>query len=109
MVVNATKLVLYNSNDQVVEVIGLKNNISGAYLNAAVVTATLKDPAGANVTGLTALPLTYVPASSGDYRGQVEETFNPTMRDGYTLHIDASEGGVVLHMEIPTRVEIRRE
>ncbi len=109
MVVTATKLVLYKSNDQEVEVIGLKNNITGAWLNAAVVTATLKDPAGANVTGLTALPLAYVALSNGDYRGHVEETFNPTAKDGYTLHIDASEGGVVLHLEIPTRIEIRRE
>jgi hypothetical protein len=102
-VVVPTRLILFKANDQVIEVKGLKNNVSGAFLNAATVTATLKDPAGANVTGLTAIPLAYVAASSGDYRGQVEETFNPAQKDGYTLHIDASEGGLVLH------VEIRRE
>jgi len=101
-------LTLYKVNDQVIEVLGLKNNVSGAFLNAATVTATLKDAAGQNVTGLTNLTLAYVAASSGDYRGQVEQTFDPAVGGSYTLHIDGSEAGLVLHLEIATTVSVRR-
>jgi hypothetical protein len=103
------KKILFKSNDQVIEVFGLKNVLTGAFLNAATVTATLKNRSGQNVAGLTDLPLNYVAGSNGDYRGQVEETFNPPQRDGYTLIIDAAEGGLVGHWEFPARVEARQE
>ena len=105
------RITLYPKNDQVIEVFGLHNQVISAtsWLNAATVTATLKDSAGAAVTGLSALALAYIAASNGDYRGQVEDTFNPAPGDDYTLHIDASEAGIVLHIEIPVSVQVRAQ
>lgn len=101
-------ITLYKVNDQVVEVTGLKNNVTGAFLNAATVTATLKDKNGNAVTGLSSLTLAFLAGTNGNYRGQVEQTFDPAPGRGYVLHIDSDEGGVVGHWEIPVIVEVRR-
>ncbi len=103
-----SKLVLYQSNDQYIEIDQLADGITGAFVNGATVTVTLKDSAGAIVTGISSLALSYVAASSGKYRGQVEDTFNPTKGGGYILHVNADNGGLKLHLEIPVEIKIRK-
>ncbi len=101
------RIVLYQSNDQVVELFGLQDSLTGDYLNSATVTATLKRK-GIAIEGCDEISLNYILSSNGNYRGQVEETFNPPAKSGYVLHYDADQGGTVLHIEIPTVVKIRR-
>ena len=103
-----TKVFLKPQNDQVITVDRLKDSVTGAFLNAATVTATLKDHRGNSVAGAIAIVLSLVGGSTtGKYRGQVEETFDPPIGTGYTLEIDAVEGGVVGHWEIPAEVIAR--
>lgn len=98
------RLVLYQSNDQTIEVDKIRDRLTGNYLNAATVTATLYDSAGSAVTGLNALALAYVAASNGKYRGNVEDSFAPALGDDYEIHFNGQEGSTVFHREIPCSV-----
>jgi hypothetical protein len=95
-------------NDLTLLITGLYNDVDDTYLNAATVTATLYDGAGAAVSGFTSIGLSYIAASNGNYRGMVPESFNPALGDEYVLKIDAVQGSSVLHVEIPTSVRVRR-
>lgn len=104
-----SKIILYQLNDQFIEIDGLADSLSLAFQNSATVTATLKDRSGAPVTGLTNVTLNYVASSSGIYRGAVPATFNPTKGGGYTLVIDANNNaGAKAHLEIAAEVQIRK-
>jgi hypothetical protein len=104
-----TKFTFYQLNDQFLEIDGLADGITGAFINTAVVTATLKDVDGVSVTGFTNITLSFVALSSGKYRGQIQDTFNPTAQGGYTLVIDVVDGGVDKgHWEIPAEVKVRK-
>lgn len=103
-----SKVTLYKLNDNYIEIDGLSDGLDPTtYFNAATITATLKDSSGNNVTGATNISLSYVASSNGKYRGTVQETFNPSV-GSYTLHIDASQGGIVGHWEVPASVKIRK-
>ena len=103
-----SKVILYKLNDNFIEIDGLADGLDAAnYFNAATITATLKDSAGVNVAGIIALPLTYVSASNGKYRGAVQEAFDPPAGGGYSLIIDASQGGVVGRWAVKTDVKVR--
>ena len=101
------KLFFRKANDQIVTLSGLKDSLTDAFQNAALVTATLQDHLNAPVAGLSGLTLGYVAASNGDYRGQVEEVFDPAEGGGYKLVIDAVEGSLVGHWEVPVEVKTR--
>ena len=61
-----------DNNDNCIQLIGLKNDLTGGYVNDATVTATISDQLGAVL--VAALPLAYVADSSGDYAGTVLST-----------------------------------
>ena len=102
------RIILYQSNDQTVEVDKLKDRLTGSYLNAATVTATLYDSGGSAVTGLNALALAYVASSNGKYRGNVEETFAPALGDNYEIWFTGNQGSSYFHLEIPVSVQARK-
>lgn len=103
------KLIVYDSNDQYVEVDGLTDAITGAFVNNATMTSTLLDPLNQPVAGFTSIPMPYVPASNGVYRGFVTSVFDPSPSAGYTLLVDAvTPGGTKMHLEILTLVQPRR-
>ena len=109
-----TKLLLVRLNDQFVEIDGLQDAVTLAYYNNATVSATLVDQNNDAVPGLSALPMPYVSGSNGNYRGLVEQTFNPPLGGGYTLQITASviggsgpDGTTDGYWEIPTQVVAR--
>lgn len=104
-----SRIVLYQSNDQTVEVDRLRDRLTGSYLNSATVTSTLYDSAGSTVTGLNALSLSYVAASNGKYRGNVEETFAPALGDNYEIWFFGNEGSSYFHLEIPCSVRARAQ
>lgn len=102
------EIVIFKRNDQTITVTGLRNAETGVFLNAATVRATLLDPSGQPVSGFNNLSLSYIASSNGNYRGQVEETFDPPEGTGYTLVVDATEGTLVGHWEIPAVIRQRR-
>lgn len=103
-----SQVVLYQKNDQYLEIDGLADD-AAAFQNSATVTATLYDLAGNAVAGATNISLTYLAASSGIYRGEIlGADFNPSV-GAYTLKIDASASGLNAHWEIKTKVQVRKQ
>lgn len=83
------------SNDNLLEVIGLQNAKTGEYINAsATVQATLKDRAGANVTGASwPLALSYVAASNGNWDVVLPAALDLTDGQDYVCEITAQVSG----------------
>jgi hypothetical protein len=98
---------LYPLNTQLVQIFGLQDRLSGDFLNGAVVTATLLDFRGNTDPVLTGIPLTYLPATNGNYEGVVPDTFNALIGSGYILQIMAGESGVQGLWSIPAQVKLR--
>jgi len=84
--------ILYNQNDNLIELIGLQDATTEAYENAATVTVTLKDPDGTTVTGVDGLSMAYVAASDGDYRGTIPYTSVLVSGKLYTAEVTADAG-----------------
>lgn len=85
--------ILLKDNDNILEITGLVNELTGAFLNAAAVTVTLKDSAGVNVTGDTwPKTLTYVAASNGTYRATLGFNLGLTTGQRYTAAVIADGG-----------------
>jgi hypothetical protein len=103
--------VAFYQNDNLLEILGLQDAASGAWLNAATVTATIVDRAGVNVTGFTQpLSLAYVAASNGDYRATLPD--EAALLDGrkYTAKISADAGaGLKGYWEFPFICKTRRD
>ncbi len=103
------KQILYPKNDQILELNGLQDSETLAYLNAATITGTLKNSAGEEVTGLIDVAFSYVTDSDGDYQAQVEgTTFDPTVGGGYILYVDGTQSGKDFHIEIPVTIKVRK-
>lgn len=100
---------IYLSNDNLLEIDGLKNTATDAYINNATVTATLVDEGGTAVVGETwPITLSYVSGSDGKYRGTLKDTLSLTAGLGYTAQITA-DGGADLkgYWEFPLRSAVR--
>ncbi len=99
---------LFISNDNLVRLIGLKRASTGAYINNATVTVTLKTLAGVDVSGV-AWPLTmaYVAASDGDYFVEIPAAAVITKNITYEAHVDLNEAGDVAHWEIRAKARVR--
>lgn len=87
--------VLYIGNDAILELRGLENDLTGQFLNAATVTATLTDATGTQIAG-AAWPMTlaYVAASDGTYRATLPYTLALTPNEKVTaaISVDAGSG-----------------
>lgn len=91
----SSALTYYQNNDNlVVNPTPMRLASSGAYINDATVTMTLKDSAGASVSGATGLSLTYVTDSNGLYQGTLPYTLSLTAGESYTLEITGTKAGV---------------
>ena len=84
--------VVYLSNDNVIELNGLKNASTDAFLNSATVTFTLKDSAGTAVTDADTITMSYVASSDGIYRGTLIDTVSLSKNTLYTCEITANAG-----------------
>lgn len=85
--------VIYNDNDNVIELAGVRNGTTGDYLDAAAVAVTLTDSAGAEVSGETwPLSMAYVAGSNGRYRATLADTLSLTAGQRYTATITADGG-----------------
>lgn len=97
------------ANTNVLDLIGLQNELTGVPINDAAVTVTVKDEDGINVAGTSwPITMTYVPASTGDYRAFLSETLPLVDKAKYTAVIDANGGAnLVGHWELHFRAVSR--
>lgn len=97
-------LKLYISNDNVLTLVGLRNSVSAAYINAATVTVTLVDSEGTDIAGETwPVSMSYVASSDGNYQATLADTLTGlTDADVVTAKVDADGGaGLKGHWEVP--------
>lgn len=101
--------VLFVGNDTVLEVKGLKNEVTGAFLNAATVTATLVDAQGSEVGGQSwPVTLAYVTDSDGIYRGTLSYAMSLTATSRYTAQVTADGGaGLRASWDVPCTARTR--
>ena len=85
--------VIFTSSDNIIEVRSLLNELTGANLNAATVTVTLKDSTGTNVPGDTwPKTMAYVTGSNGVYRATLGYALPLTADARYTATLVADAG-----------------
>lgn len=89
------RVVLRRGNDQIVTLTGLRTTLSSQYLNAATVTATLRDSKEQPIPVYLNVRMTYVPASDGEYEWLIEgSTFMLPKNVEYSLEIKAEQQGL---------------
>ena len=85
--------VMLESNDMLIEVDKLQDSSDDTFVNAATVTAILKDSAGVNVTGqIMPITLSYVSSSDGKYQGIFDSVVALVEGDTGTVEITAVQG-----------------
>jgi hypothetical protein len=97
-------------NDNLIEVLDLKNVATGSYINNATVTVTLKDAASVNVTGQSwPVTLNYVAASNGKYRATLVDTLPLVVDETYyaTVVADAGDGLKATWANVPVVAQQR--
>ena len=100
--------VAFASNTNLLEVIGLKDAVTGSFINGALVTATIKDKAGAVVAGQTfPVTLAYVAASNGDYRASLVKALALVDDTEYIAEITATDAAGDGFWEFPFVAETR--
>jgi len=86
--------VLLVGNDHTVNISGVQDERSGAYLNNIDVKVWIKDRSGVNVAGETwPLTLDYVADSNGDYIGNIEDGVELIHGRTYVVEIRAEAPG----------------
>lgn len=70
---------------------GLKDHVTGSFINDATVTGVLKDAAGSTVQSIT---FAYVAASDGNYRGTITAAANLVATYAYELTVTATAGSL---------------
>ena len=93
---------IHRKTDNNVALEGFANQDTDAYLNTATVAFTLyesvagSDDNGAAVTGATAITMSYVTASNGDYVGVIQSTVDLARLACFWVEVSASQSGIVL-------------
>lgn len=93
-------------NTQDINLYGLQDIDTLIFWDAAVATANLYDQNG-NLTMVQNVTLTYLAGTLGNYQGTITTDFSMCVGGGYTLKIDAAQGGAILHLELPAVVIVR--
>ena len=89
--------VIFIDNDNLIELIGLKDIALNAFINNATVQITLTDTAGVEVSGQSwPVTMNYVAASDGDYRATLEDVLVLISGRKYTAVITADAGSDLL-------------
>lgn len=95
-------------NDNVVELDGLRNPVTGAFLNAATVDITITDSAGVEVAGETwPLSIPFVSGSDGIYRVVLDKVIEFIAGQRYTAVINARESGLDAKWTLVYIAEVR--
>lgn len=96
-------------NTNALELTGLKDEVTEAFINDAVVTATVKNAVGAEVAGQSwPLTLEYLSGSDGNYLGFLDAALELVAKAKYTAVIEA-DGGTdrIGHWEFPFKPTTR--
>lgn len=98
------------ANTNVLDLIGLKEEITETFINNATVTVTIKDAEGTSVAGQAwPLAMDYVASSDGDYRAFVSEDLELVAGTRYVAYIEADGGSNrVGHFEFHFKALARR-
>lgn len=103
--------VAYVGNDNLIEVLGLQNEVSGAYIDdagGATVTAVVKDLAGVTVDNADSITLAFVSASNGNWRGVLPDTAALKSGADYVAEITADGGaGLQAFWRLPFKAQDR--
>jgi hypothetical protein len=84
---------MFVANTAVLDVIGLRAELQGEFINSASVTVTIKDSIGIALAGQTwPLAMPYVTGSDGNYRAYLSSALPFISRQNYTAFIDANDG-----------------
>jgi len=95
-------LTAFVANTNFLELIGLMDALTDAYINnASVAVTTIEDEDGNAVFPLSGSPITmdYVAASNGNYRGLLLDTLPFVAGVCYIAHIDVDASGRIGHWE----------
>lgn len=86
---------LYVGNANTVAILGLKNGLSGEFINDADANLTIKNMQGSDVGGAPwPIALNYVGDSDGEYRALLPDTLEISAGDYYQLIINAEGDGL---------------
>lgn len=99
--------VLYYLNDNLIQITGLQNKSSSAYLNSATVTAKIMGPGGSTalVAGSSSITMSYSTGSNGNYEGTSPDTTSVVLNKFYSAVITANAGaGLQGRWKIPLHV-----
>lgn len=101
--------IVYVANTNVLELHGLKSAIEDEFVNDADVEFTIVDSEGEEVAGQTwPWPMTYIAASSGDYRAIIKDTAELTAGSSYVAQIHANAGpDRIGYWEFPVKPKTR--
>lgn len=99
-------LYLYrNKNTHVIELVDLKDDVAGTYINNATVTAVLKDEADEEIAGISwPLTMAYVTASNGKYRGVLSHLLETTVGARLWAEVTASAAPGQYYRRVPVLV-----
>lgn len=94
-------MTVFVANTNVIELLGLKSKIDGAYINDAAVTVKVYDNNKVAVAqGSWPLTMAYVAASSGNYRAILPDTLALKTDTDHVAYIEVNAGaGRVGHWE----------
>jgi hypothetical protein len=101
--------VLSIGSSNLVRLDALTNASTGAYVNDATVTFTLKDAAGSVVSGLANVSMPYVAASNGRYEGIIPSSAALALNALCTLEITTTSGSLVLFRRLSCVAKYRSE
>jgi len=89
-------------SDNLVRLDVLTNASTGAYVNTATASFTLKDSTGAVFGGQSAVTMPYAGASNGRYEGTIPNAVTAAMTPNtlYSLEITAAAGATVLFRKL---------
>ena len=99
----------YITTDNVIHVRGLKDVVTGEYINDATITATLYTSGDAEVAGADDIAVAYIEGTLGDYAGQIPDTITLTDGDEYYALITISGEGFITTVKVTRDAGYRTE
>lgn len=99
-----TAVVFWKKNTMYIDLGGLYDTDSMAWVNDATVQVTLYDSASNVVAGVSGVMCMYVPNSNGNYKGSIPYSFNPLEGDDYEMNIQVDAGGSRNNHRLPAVV-----
>jgi len=99
----------YLNTDNVIRVRNLKDVVTGAYINDAVITATVYTSAGVVVPGAQNISLVYVTGTDGDYAGEIPNTVTLTAGAEYYALLSITGSGYKTTLKVTRTAKYKAE